>query len=80
LDERILKETEVLLSVPLCSIAPLKALLEAEEGLFFMRVNEEDKRVRLLIPSELKSRAFKFLNAVKQTIPFEILSRKELSP
>ena len=73
-------ETEILLSVEMSYVAPLKAFLEAEEGLFFMRVNETDKRVRLLIPSEEETQALDFLGDLGKIIPFQIVFIKKAFP
>ena len=73
-------ETEILLSVEMSYVAPLKAFLEAEEGLFFMRVNETDKLVRLLIPSEEETKAERFLRDLRAIIPFQIVSINKAFP
>jgi len=73
-------EAEILLSVEMSYVAPLKAFLEAEEGLFFMRVNETDKHVRLLIPREEETRARRFLRDLQKIIPFKIVSVNKSIP
>jgi len=66
-------EVEIFLSAEMSYVAPLKAYLEGEEGLFFMRVDENDKRVRLLIPREKEAEARRFLRDLQKTIPFQII-------
>ncbi len=54
-------------------IALLTALVQGEEGLFFMRVGEEDMVVSLFTTDEMNGLARSFLESARKIVPFKIL-------
>ncbi len=69
-------ETEFVLRLDISKMALLKALTEAEEGLFFMRVDENDKTARLISSDCMKTQAETYLTYLARFLEFKIIDVK----
>lgn len=70
----MIREYELFVKMDLKKTSYVKVLVEASDGLAFMRV--EDKKnslVRFIIPSPLFEEAIKFLNAIRKNVDLHYL-------
>lgn len=76
---RMVKEYEIFIRIDLSHVAFLKAIIEAADGLAFMRVENKEKRiVRFIVTEHFLGRLKAMLRALRKTVPFEFVDRSEV--
>ncbi len=75
----MVKEHEIFIRIDLTYVAFVKGIIEAADGLAFMRVENKAKRiVRFITTEHFLGRLKAMLRALRKTIPFEFVDPKEV--
>jgi len=73
------KEYEIFIRIDLTYVAFVKGIIEAADGLAFMRVENKEKRiVRFITTEDFHGRLKNMLRALRRKIPFEFVDRSEV--